>query len=163
MSKSKDTLLSWKQQTSTRCCQDSLPILPPPAHRTLHSDGPRPASGRSSRKRPSGADKRAEPGTGLAVQRAVRPATASLTHGFSRRTGPTAPLWAGSPMSPAQACALKGSPQRGGSGPSASVSPWPAFTPLETLERSRLCVHSGRPCASVWPVCTSVSISAKCD
>ena len=144
MSKSKDTLLSWKQQTSTRCCQDSLPILPAsPAHR--------------------GAVKRAEPGTGLVLQRAVRPATASLTHGFSRRTGPTAPLWADSPMSPAQACALKGSPQRGGSGPSASVSPWPAFTPLETLERSRLCVHSGRPCASVWPVCTSVSISAKCD
>lgn len=140
-------------------------VSPSPAHPALCTvTGPgQPEAGApgGGRARPSNEGRW---GPGLGVQRQCAPSQLHPLTALPEGRAPQHCCEQTALMSSAQARAQKGFLQRGGLEPSAHVSPWPALTSLETLEWLRLCIHSGRLCARVWPaVSTSVSISAKCD
>ena len=140
-------------------------LSPSPAHPALCTvTGPCQPAARApgrGRARPSKEGRR---GQGQGVQRQCAPSQLHPLAALPKGRAPQHCCGQTALTSLAQARALKGFPQRGGSEPSAPVSPWSAFTLLETLEWLGLCVHLGRPCARAWPtVCTSMSVSAKCD
>ena len=88
----------------------------------------------------------------------------SITHSrLFQKDGPHSTAVGRQPDVPGSSPCSEGLPAEGRLGAVCLCVSLACFHSLGDLERSRLCVHSGRPCASVWPVCTSVSISAKCD